>query len=136
MKFLARLLVTAVALWVAVKVIPGIDYIGPWYGLLVVALVFGAVNAIIRPILLVLTCPLVLFTLGLFTLVLNAFMLILTSKLAGAMGFEFYVRGFWPALFGAIVVGITSAFLNVFVSDDDKPIQAEPAPPQPTGREV
>ena len=129
MRFLLRLLITAVALWVAVKIVPGIDYAGPWWGLFMVALMFGAVNAIIRPILFFLTCPLVLVTLGLFTLVLNAFMLILTSKLAGAFGFEFYVRGFWPALFGAIVIGLTSAFLNVFVADDDRPYQADPEPP-------
>ena len=130
MRFLARLLITAAALWVSVKVIPGIDYHGPWYGLIVVALVFGGVNAIIRPILFFLTCPLVLVTLGLFTLVLNAFMLILTSKIAGAFGFGFEVSGFLPAFFGAIVIGLTSAILNTVVADDDEPYQAEP-PKQP-----
>lgn len=125
MRFLLRLLVTATALWLAVKIVPGIDYAGPWWGLFMVALMFGAVNAIIRPILFFLTCPLVLITLGLFTLVLNALMLILTSKIAGAFGFQFDVHGFWPALFGAIVIGITSAILNAFVGDEE-PIQAEP----------
>jgi putative membrane protein len=115
MRFLLRLAITAAALWVSVQLIPGINYIGPWYGLLGVALVFGLVNAVIRPILLYLTCPLVLLTLGLFVLVLNALMLWLTAALAGALGIGFHVAGFLPALLGGLVVGITSTALTIVV---------------------
>ena len=129
MRFLIRLLITAASLWVAVKLVPGIQYFGGWKGLFGVALVFGAVNAIVRPILLFLTCPLVFLTLGLFIFVLNAAMLLLTSAISHELGFQFVVTGFIPALIGSIVISITSAVLNVFVADEKTP---KPSPhPQP-----
>ncbi|HEX7050153.1 MAG TPA: phage holin family protein [Longimicrobiales bacterium] len=115
MSFIIRLLITAAALWVAEAIVPGIEYRDGWLGLLGVALVFGIVNAVIRPILLVLTCPLVLLTLGLFIFVLNAFMLWLTSRLSGALGIDFVVDGFWAAVLGGLVIAIVSTVLNVFV---------------------
>lgn len=120
MHFVIRLLITAASLWVAVKLVPGINYHGTWPGLLGVALIFGLVNAIIRPILFLLTCPLVFLTLGLFVFVLNAVMLLLTSAISHRLGFEFVVTGFIPALIGAIVVGITSALLNTFVTEEPR----------------
>lgn len=117
MAFIIRLLVTAAALWVAEAIVPGIEYTGGPLGLLVVALVFGIVNAVIRPILLVLTCPIVLLTLGLFIFVLNAFMLWLTAELSDALGIAFRVEGFLPALVGGFVIAIVSTLLNVFVGD-------------------
>jgi putative membrane protein len=124
MHFLLRLLVTAAALWVAVRLVPGIEYSGSWPGLLGVALVFGFLNAIVRPILFLLTCPLMVITLGLFIFVLNAIMLLLTGRLASSLGLNFQVDGFISALLGAIVIGVTSALLNIFVGD--KPERTEP----------
>ena len=120
MGFIIRLLVTAVARWVAVALVPGIEYQGGIGGLLGVALVFGIVNAVVRPILVVLTCPLVLLTLGLFLFVLNALMLWLTGALAGALGIDFTVSGFWAALLGGIVIGLVSTVLNVFVGQEGR----------------
>lgn len=120
MKFLLRLLVTAAALWAAVSLVPGIHYEGHWLGLLGVALVFGAVNATVRPFLKLLTCPLVFLTLGLFIFVLNALMLWLTAGLAGLLGLGFHVDGFWAALVGAIIVGVVSAVLNVVTGAEKK----------------
>lgn len=119
MKFLIRLVLAAAALWATVYVVPGITYDGPLHHLLIVALVFGLVNALIRPLLVALTCPLIILTLGLFALVLNGLMLWLTSALAGALGINFHVSGFIPAFIGGLVFGIVSAILNIFVSDDD-----------------
>lgn len=119
MSFLLRLVATAAALWVAVYLVPGIEFQGPLWHLLGVALVFGIVNAVVRPILLSLSCPLVLLTLGLFIFVLNALMLWLTSMLSAALGIAFHVDGFVSALIGATIVGIVSTVLNVFISDDD-----------------
>ena len=120
MGFILRLLVTAASLWVAVHFVPGITYSGSWMGLLGVALVFGIINAIIRPILYFLTCPLIVVTLGLFILILNAALLALTSSVAQSLGLAFHVRGFASALVGGIVVGIVSAVLNIFVGDSKK----------------
>ena len=120
MNFLIRLLVTAAALWVAVTYVPGIDYQGSWAGLLVVALVFGVVNAIVRPILFMLTCPLVLITLGLFVLVLNGIMLMLTAAFSESLGIDFTVAGIVPAVLGALVVTVVSTVLSIFVGENKK----------------
>jgi putative membrane protein len=115
MRFLLRLVATAAALWVAVYLVPGIVYTGGPLGLLGVALVFGLVNAFIRPILQLLTCPLMVLTLGLFVFILNAFLLWLTAQLAQALGLAFVVTGFWSALIGAIIIAIVSTVLSLFV---------------------
>lgn len=120
MNFLIRLLVTAVALWAAVALVPGIENHGPWIHLVLVAVIFGIVNAVIRPILLALTCPLVLLTLGLFVFVLNALMLWLTGALSDAFGLGFHVEGFIPALIGGLVVGLVSTVLSIFVGREKK----------------
>lgn len=117
MRFLLRLLVTAASLWAAVYFVDGITYSGPYWGLLVVAIIFGLVNAIIRPILTTLTCPLMILTLGLFTFVLNAIMLWLTSIFSRMAGFDFHVNGAIAALIGALIVSVTSAVLSIFVPD-------------------
>lgn len=114
---LVRLLVNAAALWVAVRLVPGISFAGDEVRLLLVALVFGVINAVVRPVLMLLTLPVLILTLGLFTFVLNALMLWLTSALSGALGLGFHVAGFWPAFFGALVVTLVSAVLSLFVRD-------------------
>jgi putative membrane protein len=118
MRFLLRLIITAVALWAAVALVEGITYTGPLYKLLIVALVFGVVNAFVRPILTVLTCPLIVLTLGLFVLVLNAVMLWLTGELSTALGINFHVDGAWAAIIGGVIVGVVSAILNLLVKDE------------------
>ena len=121
MRFLLRLLATAAALWVAVEFVPGITWSGHPAGLLGVAIVFGLLNALVRPLLTVLTCPLVILTLGLFLLVLNGLMLWLTAVLSTRLGLGFTVGGFWPAVVGALVVSVTSAVLSLFVSGRENP---------------
>jgi putative membrane protein len=122
MGFVIRLLVNAAALWVATQVVPGVTYSGGILPLLGVALVFGVVNAIIRPVLKILTFPIIIVTLGIFALVINGLMLLLTSALADALGLGFHVRGFWAAFWGALVVSIVSTLLSLLVReprDDD-----------------
>ena len=115
MHFLVRLLINAAALWVATHFVPGIAYRGPWTSLLVVALVFGVLNASVRPLLKLLTFPLLILTLGLFTLVINALMLWLTGWISERLNLGFYVAGFWPAFWGGVVVSIVSLLLSLFV---------------------
>ena len=103
MRFVMRIVVTAIALWAATRLVSGITFQGNWLGLAGVALVFGVLNSFVRPILSFLAFPLLIVTLGLFTFVLNAVMLLLTSALASKFGIEFHVAGFWPAFWGAIV---------------------------------
>lgn len=115
MHFILRLLINAAALWVAIELVPGITFEGDWRLLFVVALIFGVLNALVRPILFVLSLPLLILTLGLFILVLNALMLWMTSYVSDLFGLGFYVRGFWPALLGSLIVTIVSFALSLFV---------------------
>jgi len=120
MRFLIRLIITAAALWAATHVVTGISYQGGWLGLLGVALVFGVLNAIVRPVLKFFTFPLFLITLGLFTFVLNAFMLWLASPVAAAFGLRFQVRGFAAAFWGALVVSVVSFLLSMLIPDREE----------------
>ncbi|HTY43202.1 MAG TPA: phage holin family protein [Thermoanaerobaculia bacterium] len=120
MRFLVRILINAAALWVALKIIPGISYSSDdWLPFFGVALIFGVVNAFIRPIVKLLSLPLIILTLGLFALVVNGLMLLLTSSLSGALGLHFHVEGCWTAILGALVVSIVSALLSMFLADVD-----------------
>ena len=119
MRRLLSLAINAAALWVATRLVGGIGYTGSWLGLLGVALVFGAVNAFVRPVLALLAVPVQIVTLGLFTFVLNAAMLRLTGWFARALGIAFTVDGWWAAILGALVVGITSTLLSALLVDDD-----------------
>ncbi|MEP7336735.1 MAG: phage holin family protein [Acidobacteriota bacterium] len=119
MKLLLRWAGIALAIFAAVKLLPGIYFNGPWWQLAIVALIFGLLNALVRPILKFLTCPLIILTLGLFVLVINAMMLWLTAKAAEAFGIDFRVHGFWSAFWGALIISIISAALNLLVRDED-----------------
>ena len=117
MPFLIRLLVNAAALWVATLLVPGVSFDGGALPFLGVALVFGVVNAFIRPVLKILTFPLILLTLGFFALVVNGLMLWLTSSLSASFGLGFHVSGFWAAFWGAIVVSLTSLILSLLIRE-------------------
>lgn len=120
MSILLRLIVNAVALLITAWIVPGIHLgaAGPhptrddWVTLLIVALIFGLVNVVIRPIIIILSLPLTIITLGLFTFVINAFMLLLTSWIAQGMDLGFRIDGFLPALLGALIVSVVSFVLS------------------------
>jgi putative membrane protein len=114
-QFIIRLLINAAALWAAIRLVPGIVFEGDWPLLFAVALVFGVLNAVIRPILFVLTLPFLILTLGLFTFVLNAFMLWLTSATSDLFGLRFHVDGFGPAFLGALIITVVSFVLSLVI---------------------
>jgi putative membrane protein len=121
MSMLVRLLINAAALWVATRLVDGISFTGTPIALLGVALVFGVLNAVLRPILKFFTFPFFIVTLGLFTFVLNAVMLLITSAASDALELGFHVSGFVPAFLGALVVTVVSFVLSLFTgSSDDK----------------
>lgn len=117
MPFLVRLLVNAAALWVATRLVPGVSYSGGAVPFLGVAVLFGAVNAFIRPVAKLLTFPFIIITLGLFALVINGLMLWLTSSLSTALGLGFHVRDFWAAFWGALAVSLVSTMLSLLVRE-------------------
>ena len=98
---------------------PGVSFTGDRRLLLVVALIVAVLNTCVKPVLIVLTLPFLLITLGLFTFLMNAFLLWMTSELSAAMGLGFHVEGFWAAFLGALVVSAVSMLLSMFVSQSD-----------------
>jgi putative membrane protein len=115
-RLLLRILINAAALWVAASLVNGI-HAGGAGSILAVAVVFGFVNAFIRPLLKLLSCPIIFLTLGLFTLVLNALMLMLTAWVGTQLGIDFKVDRFWDAFLGALIVSIVSTVLSWLIPD-------------------
>jgi putative membrane protein len=113
-RLLIRIAINAVALYAATQLVPGVRFTEPgdWQTVVLVALIFGVVNALIRPLALVATCLINIVTLGLFTLIVNAGMLWLTAEFALRLGLGFQVEGFVPALLGALVIGVISFILT------------------------
>ena len=123
MERIISLLVNAAALYVATIIVPNLDYDfgieGAIWKFLLIALIFGLVNTFVKPILRILTFPITMVTLGLFLLVINALMLMLTASLAKAFDLGFHVDGFWTALFGSIVISLASMVLeSIFLRAD------------------
>lgn len=119
-RFLIRLIVNAVAIWAAVQLVPGLNYEGSTASLLLVALVFGIVNALVRPLLLLLTCPFIILTLGLFVLVVNTIMLSLTVWLSSLFSLGLTSTGFWTTFLGAVVISLVSSVINLLIKDDNE----------------
>ncbi|MBA2459390.1 MAG: phage holin family protein [Gemmatimonadales bacterium] len=113
-------LLNAAALWTAAYLLPGLEFTGGVVDLLLVAAVFGIVNSLLRPILTVLTCPLIVVTLGLFTLVINAVMLLVTGWLSARWDLGFAVSGFWAAFWGGLVVGLVSLAVSLAVRGKER----------------
>jgi putative membrane protein len=122
MGFLVRVLASAVAIWAAAAIVPGVEIGGPEFTdqalvAVLVGLIFGIVNAVIKPIVAVLAFPLYVVTLGLFTFIANALLFWLTAWLAGLFNLDFTVEGFGAAFFGALVVTIVSWALSLVVRE-------------------
>ncbi|QOV41831.1 phage holin family protein [Streptomyces chromofuscus] len=124
MNFVVKTIANAGALAVAVWLLDQITLTGDSTGkkvgtLLLVALIFGLVNFLVKPIVKLLSLPLLILTLGLFTLIVNALMLLLTSWLADKLDLSFHVEGFWTAVLGGLIISIVSWALNVVLPDRD-----------------
>ena len=111
-----QILVNAAALWVAVAIVRGLDWSGgEWWKFLLVAIAFSLINSYIKPILRILTFPISIVTLGLFLLVINALLLMLTGAISDQLNLGFVVRDFWAALLGSIVISIVGWILSMVV---------------------
>lgn len=114
-----QVVINAAALFVAVQIVPGLDYdfgtSDAWWRFILVAVIFSLVNTYLRPILRILTLPITLITLGLFLLIINALMLLLTGAVAGELGIAFSVADFGAALLGSIVISIVGLVLSMII---------------------
>jgi putative membrane protein len=122
MKLLVRWVITGLALFAAAWLVPGIVVEGNgWVVYAVMAVILGLVNAILRPLLKLLTCPLIILTLGVFVLVINGFTLWLASQIAQRwFNVGYTVNGFGAAFLGGLIVGIVSVILSALLKEDDK----------------
>ena len=119
-KFIARLAINAIALYLAVWLLPGLDLSGGVVSLLWIALIFGLVNALLGPLLKFLSCGLIVLTLGLFTLVINTFLFWLTSIISQTfgLGLIIYDPVWWNAFLGALVVSVVSFVMSMLLKDE------------------
>jgi putative membrane protein len=106
--------VNAVALWVAAQLISGIHLSGDFWTVILVAAVFGLLNALIKPVAMILSLPLLVITLGLFTIIVNAGMLMLTGALVSALE----VAGFGPAILGSLIISVVSLLFSIILPED------------------
>ena len=122
MRFIIRWGINAVALWAAIAILPGLVYAGNWVGVVLLALVFGLVNALLRPLLKLLTCPLIILTLGLFTLVINTLLFALTAWVGNFIGVSLTIADpfWWNAFLGALIVSVVSIVLSLILRDELK----------------
>ena len=121
-KFILRWAINAIALYLAVLILPGIDLRSDLVAILWLALIFGLVNALFRPLIQILTCPLIILTLGLFTLVINTFLFWLTSVIGNSFGFGLTISDpvWWNAFLGGLVVSIVSVVMTLILKDELK----------------
>ncbi len=119
-KFILRWAINAIALYLAVFILPGIDLRSDLVAILWLALIFGLVNALFRPLIQILTCPLIILTLGLFTLVINTFLFWLTSVIGNSFGFGLTINDpvWWNAFLGGLVVSIVSVVMTLILKDE------------------
>lgn len=121
---IVQLLINAAALWVAIFVVPGLEFAfeaeGAWLKFLFVALIFGLVNTFVRPVLRIFTLPITLMTLGLFLVVINALMLLLTGAIAADLDLGLVVNDFFAAFLGAIVISLVGMALSIVVGTTRK----------------
>ena len=119
-KFILRWMINIVAIYAAILIVPGINLQSGLVSVLWLALILGLVNAFVRPLLKLLTCPLILLTLGLFTLLINTFLFWLTSQVGQAFGINLVITGFWPAFLGGLVVSVVSVVMSLILRDELK----------------
>lgn len=120
-KFLLRWIVNTLAVWAAVSFVPGIHWAdNDWLSLIGLGLILTLVNVFVRPVAKLVGCLPIILTLGLFTLVINAFLFWLTGAVGEMFGIGFTVGGFWPALLGGLVVSLVSLVMGMFLRDDEK----------------
>ena len=131
-RFLLRLVINGVALYAALSLVPGLPVQNPSpVTYIILALIFGFLNALIKPILKFVTCPVIFLTLGLFTLIINTGLFYLTGWLGSQFGWGFIIEGFWSAFLGALVVSVVSVFFNMIFRDELKKPRRRKTRPRP-----
>ena len=111
-------LITSLAIFAAFSLVPGISFSGNGYEIGIIAMIYSVINLLIRPVLTLITCPMIILTLGTFTVIINAVLLLLTANFAKILGIDFHVETFTTALIGAIVISLTTFLLNLLSGEN------------------
>ena len=119
-KYFIKWIINTIAIMLAIKYVPGIVYTGEWWGILFVGIIFGLINTFIRPFIKLFALPLLILSLGLFTFIINAMMLSLTSWLSDKFYLGFDVEGFKAAFWGSLLISIASMVLSCLIPSDEK----------------
>jgi putative membrane protein len=119
-RFILRWAINAIAIFLAVRFVHGISLQSGWVSVVWLALILGLVNTFLRPLLKLLTCPLIIVTLGLFTLLINTFLFWLTSQIGQVIGIHLLINGFWPAFFGGLIISVVSVIMTLILKDEFK----------------
>lgn len=109
-----RIMINALSIAIAVTAVDGISFTGEWWKMIFVGAVFGVVNSFLKPLVTLFTLPLIILSLGLFTLIVNTLMLLITVSLSGPLDLGLQIQGFWPAFKGALIISIVSMMLSWF----------------------
>jgi len=107
-----RIMINALSIAIAVKIVDGIVFAGEWWKMILVGAVFGIVNSFLKPLITFFTLPLIILSLGLFTLIVNTLMLLITVSLSGPLELGLQIHGFWPAFKGALIISVVSMVLS------------------------
>lgn len=118
-KFIIRWVINGIALYAAIFLLAGrgVTFTGDWIDIIWLALIFGLINAFLRPLINILTCPLIILTLGLFTLLTNTLLFWLTGQIGQSFNLGLSVDGFWPAFLGGLIVSVVSIILSMLIHD-------------------
>lgn len=117
-RYILQWLITSLAIFAAFSLVPGITFSGNGYEIGIIAMIYSVINLLIRPILTLITCPMIILTLGMFTVIINGVLLLITADLAKYFGIDFQIETFFTALIGAVVISLTTFVLNLLSGEN------------------
>jgi putative membrane protein len=118
-RYILQWLITSLAIFAAFSLVPGITFSGNGYEIGIIAMIYSVINLLIRPILTLITCPMIILTLGMFTVIINGVLLLITADLAKYFGIDFQIETFFTALMGAVVISLTTFVLNLLSGENN-----------------
>ena len=118
-RYILQWLITSLAIFAAFSLVPGITFSGKGYEIGIIAMIYSVINLLIRPILTLITCPMIILTLGMFTVIINGVLLLVTADLAKYFGIDFQIETFFTALIGAVVISLTTFVLNLLSGENN-----------------
>lgn len=118
-RYVLQWLITSLAIFAAFSLVPGITFTGNGYEIGIIAMIYSVINLLIRPVLTLITCPMIILTLGMFTVIINGVLLLITADLAKYFGIDFQIETFFTALIGAVVISLTTFVLNLLSGENN-----------------